>query len=1493
MSLADEILAGSASQAAVPPTRSLADRLATPPPAAGHRSLADRIVAGGATHSTKIELAVGLDGKPKRENPLRQIADTLAAVPAFGAAAVDDLNAAIPWGRERFQAEQRADGYVPDKHALKHAVELLRTKGPAAVTDYFDAFGTASTLRHHPGKPLPPAWLQAAGEFGEQWENPANIVVGKGLGLVGKGVGIARRAVPFVDDTANIVEGLTTKPLGRAVNAVEGVAKKVVGKAAGAASYALGPIGAAGRSFFSSYAPLRERGGTPFVAGGITARSAPESAKAQIATDTRRIGFGLTREQKIEVQKLAYRDSAGAQMHARSQAVPDPAKGPSLQERAADMRQTLMQDDVLLDARGLKSVEKGEQKATGIYFPMRPFGKRPVFQDPVIEKIALEQGEAAAVAAVRASSRRRSARSAGLTKPGHALHDTILDPEVEAALHPEYDPMHQYQEHRMESARALANEETNLAREQIPSLDPKTGEQRWWIPPGATEPEPIYARMDPAWVKPGGRTGPDIPLGRGEEGAKELQRYINSAVGLKATAKARQDPNVLRIAQERGVDPRQLGTRAVIERNMAPFDARKAEAGQASRTIANTAGRVGADVQRSSTARALEIARISAGLDKAKQSLLLGNDVLGNALRENKTVRDALSSTVVSEREAARGILEDMQRLRGVRGEAGAMHEAEAAAQQPFWDALSQVGGKIKPDLVWDATKKRWTVAGEFIETPKALLTPTRGIVPPISAQGRAPGNIDQITAIVRKTHPEITDSEVRDFFNANPRPPKPADFMADAHDRVMADALTQFSGRGADAAVELRAALKAARGRVKMAQGAASAAGQASRPLASAAAQMGKTVDVAGAGIDRAAGRLGNVQNGEPAALERIGALDRKQRVRLEALRQKAEQVRAQGEAAAAFKAARDQYARELYAEVKQSVEKDAMQVPSFGNEAPKNLQGKPAYERETDVGLASPSGKYKVLDKSFAEFDRGSQRLTPRETEDAKLFWNTMQTLNRFARAMIVLTPQVHAINNEGMAFLATGGDVGRMAQILAGKAKFSPELEARALKAGWINEYAQRTMGGALGEGGAHFATTETNELAGEIAKKLTRNTGDTLGPIGRAVKPLAAAGIRAERGFQIPERIGARAEIPGTAPREEAFTSPLGTTKVSIGGEPAVPAKPGVRVPLVGGMNLGYQPMNEWLFHQVERGYAMDLGERLTAQGMSDGEAAIEIRNTFGKYGDISAREMAWNLDRLFYFLPWMKTVIPFWVKQGMIDPKWWSAPVRAIQVNNEAQGFDDPSRPFTGTFGHRKDGSFRRITVAAPQRVLENVAEAVRVPFDVLSGLRGDPAWAQNAREDAAAPGNYIGGHASLPLSVLLDAYQSIQGGGRTHLAPYNTFYTDPHSTAWQQALGIAGKIGAKMAAPLGVAQRLPDDPLGVAGTYLTGGFAYGAMPKALRDQHKAIRTYFAPMLKATRAGIDQAHAAGNAAREAQLRATLQRIEAAEREQLANPLPVAK
>lgn len=131
----------------------------------------------------------------------------------------------------------------------------------------------------------------------------------------------------------------------------------------------------------------------------------------------------------------------------------------------------------------------------------------------------------------------------------------------------------------------------------------------------------------------------------------------------------------------------------------------------------------------------------------------------------------------------------------------------------------------------------------------------------------------------------------------------------------------------------------------------------------------------------------------------------------------------------------------------------------------------------------------------------------------------------------------------------------------------------------------------------------------------------------------------------------------------------------------------------------------------VFDTMERRMATEMWASLTAKGVDKAKAGELVRKAFGDYDNLTATER--KISRAFFFYPWTKAVIPFWLKTLATDPKWVSAPSQAILTHNEIAG--DPNvgkeSPFTLYTGNDQAGQPQYQALPMPQKRLEAPLEA--------------------------------------------------------------------------------------------------------------------------------------------------------------------------------------
>jgi hypothetical protein len=257
------------------------------------------------------------------------------------------------------------------------------------------------------------------------------------------------------------------------------------------------------------------------------------------------------------------------------------------------------------------------------------------------------------------------------------------------------------------------------------------------------------------------------------------------------------------------------------------------------------------------------------------------------------------------------------------------------------------------------------------------------------------------------------------------------------------------------------------------------------------------------------------------------------------------------------------------------------------------------------------------------------------------------------------------------------------------------------------------------------------------------------------------------------------------------------------------------------------------MNQWLFGNVEQNFAIDMYGRMAKSGMSGPQAAQKVREALGRFDNLTAGERYAHLNSLFYFYPWMKTVIPFWVKKGLMDPRWAMAPVSGTRTINELQGYDDPSQPFTLTTNQVRPGVYGRLTEMIPQRVLQPLAAAAQIPLDLANRDY------EGLNTDFKAIPNYIMGHLNPFAQVVSDAAMTAAAGGPTKTVPWNTFHLDPNLTLGQNLGASASQLAQRFVSPFSRVVEGAQDPAAALATIPLGGFVNLTLTQ---DEAKAEKT---------------------------------------------------
>jgi hypothetical protein len=131
----------------------------------------------------------------------------------------------------------------------------------------------------------------------------------------------------------------------------------------------------------------------------------------------------------------------------------------------------------------------------------------------------------------------------------------------------------------------------------------------------------------------------------------------------------------------------------------------------------------------------------------------------------------------------------------------------------------------------------------------------------------------------------------------------------------------------------------------------------------------------------------------------------------------------------------------------------------------------------------------------------------------------------------------------------------------------------------------------------------------------------------------------------------------------------------------------------------------------VFDTMERRMATEFWASLVAKGVDKNIAAQRVRQAFGDYNNMTAAEK--NISQAFFFYPWTKAVIPFWLKTLGTDPRWIAAPGQGLLTHNENKGDPNIDKEKYGVLynGQNPDGSQGYQSLPLPQKRAEDVVEA--------------------------------------------------------------------------------------------------------------------------------------------------------------------------------------
>jgi hypothetical protein len=1276
-----------------------------------------------------------------------------------------------------------------------------------------------------------PFWsgiAQGATEF----MNPANDAVGGVLGTAGK---ILVRESPEVAGIVKGVQAAHAATTGAAMGAAGRTAARLTApararlmQAAGRAAVRVAratPLGARLFDRAAQKGPVQTAGGeaAPSVtdrlgAAGVHAAVRQEGTAHQLIRENQQkimpLWDGLDVAQKQEMLRVSGRDAAGNPLHARNPEIKDPDPIPptaldrvrarltgkpavprpsmTIQERANAYRDWKIEQDRIAQSLGIRLEDEinpatGEvERGTGnVYDPNTHFNMKLYDQNPRftgdIEKI---NQRLKGLAPNEATGQGIGKARIGVGDEEHSRANPIVNDEAWNDLHEDFDPAYQANQHIIESQTRIANAREAQRLNMMPSIDPATGRQRTQrlgdqaVPLNVRQEAPYeWQELDPATGKMVTKTG------QGREARDLLDALEKKRIKAGAWEKTLADPAAQAHAAAVGRPLADFNTRSITAQRTGPYLARARQAIAAQRQVLS-------GLRRASNR--------AGGLAPIAQNLERSGARMDDALRANMKAAGAAARRAPEYEKAAQDAQEYHAQLqkaidhaptptkRQITEVARAMFEQDmdeygraADAYHGVADELQRLPGNrggIRPD--WIRTrgpngKSTWKLAGEWQELseqrPKSRFidwTKPKDDDP----TGRIDSNIDAIATERNFLVPFSSGDELREWLERHPTPPKPPKYSQylDRAQREITDMFQQADRAGKQRILEQigmpdkgpAEALYQLRRQVAELKAGAARASKEAENRRFAERELGPGARASVAAQARAAAGLWQTAVGLDGDIAR---LNRDMQKAVTSTRDRLAQRRALTEAKLAISARFKKFQKDLMDATTTPLRERSIKVPEGYS-----LEAEQGYGHTYEWTDPDPNtGKRKVRPMDYvrdSSLINYSKTLTPQAQQDLHWVLKAMGLASTLQRMGIVALPFVHAFNNLGMHGLQEGVAPQRLYDVYRGAYKPDPAMIEEMTDWGYRQGAAEEAF--RMGKTDVH---------------------GTTAGPQRRA--------IMANRlGNTVARKTGER---------------DLGDAAESI-------ARPAMAV--ADKFSGGYNRMNHWLFGQVQDGIAASIYERLRkpvaqgGEGLSPGEAVQRVLKAVSDPANITPFERRAGLDKLFYFLPWMKTVVPFQIKKGLIDPKWWTSQVSGIRTNNELQGYDDPSQPFTMTLSRPDDqGRVRRAPLFTPQRVLGAASDAVRIPADLYEGATSDGRGYERALTDAMAPFNYVAGHLVAPAEL---GWEGVQAGlaarspeGAASLPPYNPFSAPPGSK-FPTGAYIANALAAGLLSPVEKAESI-------------------------------------------------------------------------------------
>ena len=197
-------------------------------------------------------------------------------------------------------------------------------------------------------------------------------------------------------------------------------------------------------------------------------------------------------------------------------------------------------------------------------------------------------------------------------------------------------------------------------------------------------------------------------------------------------------------------------------------------------------------------------------------------------------------------------------------------------------------------------------------------------------------------------------------------------------------------------------------------------------------------------------------------------------------------------------------------------------------------------------------------------------------------------------------------------------------------------------------------------------------------------------------------------------------GVNEQIAQDAERYGAITSRGAPRSISGGSAISLASRPMSDLNPLEKVQRGAASAQEWnakvVFDQAERRYSSALYQTYIKRGMNPAEAGNRVRQALGDYANVANAGVDKVFKQAFFFYPWLKTILPFWIKTGLTKPQTWNPITAGIATHNELAG--DPNAgtanesPFTLYTGSDKEGHPQYFSVPVVSRILTQIGDLV-------------------------------------------------------------------------------------------------------------------------------------------------------------------------------------